>query len=512
MSYRLEPIQVWIGFWNSVKSSTSISGSIFFMTLALSKDIQTGALSAVDLVQKSVQAAQTENLNSFLWLNNSALKDAAAVDARVAAGEKLPLAGYPLAVKDNIVLSGMKATAGSKILENFVSPYTSTALQRLINAGAVVIGKVNCDEFGMGSSGENSAYGATKNPRDHTRVPGGSSSGSAAAVAQGLVSGALGTDTGGSIRLPAAFCGCLGMKPTYGRVSRYGVIAYASSLDQVGPLARRTEDLAALLEVMSGHDPMDATSLHAPTDFSSALTKDIRGWKIGVVQEALASGNSAGVLGALEATKAALKDLGATVEEVSLPSLANALAAYYLIACPEASSNLARYDGMVYSHRAYGSDLNEVMATSRGQGFGGEVKRRILMGTYALSSGYYDAYYSKALRARAMIAADFAKVFLGVDALLLPTAPSPAFELGAKADPLEMYLTDVDTVAVNLAGLPAISIPFGYEENGSYSNSNGLPIGVQFIAPILEDTRLLTISAQLEAYSKAAFLQPVQHL
>ncbi len=467
---------------------------------------------AVDTVAVSFEAAKTDQLNAFISLNPLALEQAATVDARVSAGEHLPLAGFPLAIKDNIVLRGLGATAGSSILENFVSPYTSTALQRLLNAGAIVIGKANMDEFGMGSSGENSAYGATKNPRDPSRVPGGSSSGSAAAVAQGIVAGALGTDTGGSIRLPAAFCGVLGLKPTYGRVSRYGVIAYASSLDQVGPFARSTEDLAALLEVISGHDPMDATSLDAPSHFSSALNQDIRGWKIGLVKESLGSGNSQAVQSAIEETRKALEALGASVVEVSLPSLENALAAYYLIACPEASSNLARYDGMVYSKRAVGSDLLEVMAKSRGAGFGAEVKRRILMGTYALSSGYYDAFYSKALRARAMIAADFAQVFSGVDALLMPTAPSVAFELGAKADPLEMYLTDVDTVAVNLAGLPAISIPFGYEQNGTFSTSGGLPIGVQLIAPILEDGRLIALSAALERHTSAAFLQPVQRL
>jgi aspartyl-tRNA(Asn)/glutamyl-tRNA(Gln) amidotransferase subunit A len=479
------------------------------MTLALSNKILTGAITAIEVVSKSLEAAKADSLNAFISLNPMALETAASVDARVKAGKHLPLAGFPLAVKDNIVMRGLGATAGSRILQNFVSPYTSTALQRLLEAGAVVIGKANMDEFGMGSSGENSAYGATKNPRDQTRVPGGSSSGSAAAVAQGLVSGALGTDTGGSIRLPAAFCGVLGMKPTYGRVSRYGVVAYASSLDQVGPFARSTSDLAALLEVMSGHDPMDATSLDAPKNFSNAVGQDIKGWKIGLVREGMSSGNSPAVLGAMDATRKALEKLGATVVDVNLPSLENALAAYYLIACPEASSNLARYDGMVYSHRAEGTDLLEVMSQSRGQGFGAEVKRRILMGTYALSSGYYDAFYSKALRARAMIATDFARVFAGVDALLMPTAPSTAFELGAKADPLEMYLTDVDTVAVNLAGLPAISIPFGYEDNGAFSTVNGLPIGVQFIAPTLEDARLLSISAALEQHTNAAFLKPV---
>jgi aspartyl-tRNA(Asn)/glutamyl-tRNA(Gln) amidotransferase subunit A len=481
------------------------------MTVSVARRVQSKQISAVDVVRTSLEAARNNALNAFIGINERALETAADVDARVARGEVLPLAGMPVAIKDNIVFKGMRATAGSKILEQFVSPYTSTVLERLQQAGAVIIGKANLDEFGMGSSGENSAYGVTKNPRDHDYVPGGSSSGSAASVAQGIVPMALGTDTGGSIRLPAAFCGVLGLKPTYGRVSRYGVIAYASSLDQVGPLARSAEDLAALCDVICGHDPKDATSLEAPTDFAGAVAQNIRGWRIGLVREAMTSGNSAGVQGAIDAARAALEALGATVTEVSLPSLDLGLAAYYLIACPEASSNLARYDGMVFSHRSgNGADINDIMAKSRGEGFGAEVKRRILMGTYALSSGYYDAYYSKALRARALIAQEFAKVFENVDALMLPTAPSPAFKIGAKADPLEMYLTDVDTVTVNLAGLPAISVPFGFERSGRYSDSSGLPVGVQFIAPTLEDTRLITLAANLERHTSAAFIAPVE--
>ncbi len=484
----------------------------------IAQGVQNQQFSALEVVNAAVEKAKADECHIFLSLNENASLEAERVDARVAAGERLLLAGVPVVLKDNLCVAGLPATAGSKILEGYVSPYTGTAMQRLLDAGAVVIGKANLDEFGMGSSGENSAFGPTLNPRDRTRVPGGSSSGSASGVAAGVVPVALGTDTGGSIRLPAAFTGCLGMKPTYGRVSRYGVIAYASSLDQVGPFAANTADLAAILEVICGHDPLDATSLHAEKNFAAALERDVNGWRVGLVREAMGAGNSAGVTGALEAARNTLEKLGATVTEVSLPSLEAGLAAYYLIACPEASSNLARFDGMRYSRRAQGGgnggggDVNEVMARSRGEGFGAEVKRRILMGTYALSSGYYDAYYSKALRARALIAQEFARIFESVDVLMLPTAPGAAFKLGEKAsDPLSMYLTDVDTVTVNLAGLPGISIPFGFEDasSGSYSSSAGLPVGVQFIAPTLEDARLLTVSAALERVTDGVFLKTV---
>jgi aspartyl-tRNA(Asn)/glutamyl-tRNA(Gln) amidotransferase subunit A len=466
--------------------------------------------SALEAVKTALELAGNDQHNMFLSINPRALEDAAAVDARVAAGESLPLAGVPVALKDNLCVAGLPATAGSKILEQYTSPYTGTAVQRLLDAGAVVVGKTNLDEFGMGSSGENSAFGATLNPRDPSRVPGGSSSGSASSVAAGIVPIALGTDTGGSIRLPAAFTGCIGMKPTYGRVSRYGVIAYASSLDQVGPMAMNTRDLALALEAICAFDPLDATSLEAPVDFAAALERDVRGWRIGLVREAMGAGNASSVTGAIEAVRQTLEGLGATVVDVSLPSLEAGLAAYYLIATPEASSNLARYDGLRFSSRVEADDLTTTMARSRGAGFGAEVKRRILMGTYALSSGYYDAYYSKALKARALIAAEFARVFEGVDALLLPTAPSAAFKLGEKGDALSMYLTDVDTVTVNLAGLPAISVPFGFEDaGGAYSSSAGLPVGVQFIAPTLEDARLVALSAALERATDAAFLKTV---
>jgi aspartyl-tRNA(Asn)/glutamyl-tRNA(Gln) amidotransferase subunit A len=470
--------------------------------------VNTRTRSALEVVRAALEHARADDHRIFLSFNDRALEEAEQVDARVAAGEVLPLAGVPVALKDNLCVVGLPATAGSRILEHYISPYTGTAMQRLLDAGAIVIGKTNLDEFGMGSSGENSAYGATLNPRDKTRVPGGSSSGSAASVAARIVPVALGTDTGGSIRLPAAFTGCIGMKPTYGRVSRYGVIAYASSLDQVGPLAMNTADLAMTLEVICGHDPRDATSLEATADFRGALGRDVKGWRVGLVCEAMGAGNSASVTGAIENARHTLENLGATIVDVSLSSLELGLAAYYLIACPEASSNLARFDGMRYSRRSEGADINEVMARSRGEGFGAEVKRRILMGTYALSSGYYDAYYSKALRARALIAQEFARMFETLDVLMLPTAPSAAFKLGAKADPLSMYLTDVDTVTVNLAGLPGISLPFGFEDsNGAYSTADGLPVGVQFIAPTLEDARLVTISAALERATDGAFLK-----
>ena len=424
--------------------------------LEMAHRIKTRQVSAEETITQALAAAQnSSDLNIFLSLSETALFEARAVDASIASGETVgALAGVPVALKDNLCVRGTRTTAGSKMLEDFVSPYTGTAVQHLLNAGAISIGKANLDEFGMGSSGENSAFGATKNPWDTSRVPGGSSSGSAASVAAGIVPIALGTDTGGSLRLPAAFTGTLGMKPTYGRVSRYGVVSYASSLDQVGVIARSASDLAVTLQTICSHDPKDATSLVHQNTFTAALERDIKGLRVGIVREAVGAGNSSGILGALEAVKSQLEQLGASLTEISLPSLETALATYYLIACPEASSNLARYDGMIYSHRGnFSGDINEVMMKARGEGFGAEVKRRILMGTYALSSGYYDAYYSKALKARTLIAREFAKAFESVDVLLMPTAPSAAFKIGEKSDdPVAMYLTDVDTVAVNLAG------------------------------------------------------------
>ena len=480
--------------------------------LEIARRIRSREVSAEEVVRESLSAARASgDLNIFLSISETALDEAKAVDAGIARGEPVGvLAGVPVALKDNLCVQGTRTTAGSRALEHFVSPYTATGVQRLLNAGAIAIGKVNLDEFGMGSSTENSAFGVTKNPWDLTRVPGGSSGGSGAVVAAGITPISLGTDTGGSVRLPAAFTGTLGMKPTYGRVSRYGLVALASSLDQIGPFARSSADLAAVLDAICGHDPLDSTSLEALNHFTAALRTDVHGMRIGLVREAIGDGNSEGVLGGLEAARIELEKLGATVTEVSLPSLEYGLAAYYLVMCSEASSNLARFDGMVYSNRFdFDGEINDVMAKARGKAFGLETRRRILMGTYALSSGYFDAFYSKALRARARIAQEFAQVFENVDLLMLPTAPTPAFKIGEKSDdPMSMYLTDVDTVTVNLAGLPAISIPFGYENSdGQYSSHSGLPIGVQFIAPTMQDERLITVSYALERATNAGFLK-----
>lgn len=481
------------------------------MALETARRIQNRQVSAEEVVRQALDGVRADDLNIFISANDAALEQARALDARIARGEKVgPLAGVPVALKDNLCVRGTRTTAGSRSLEQFVSPYTGTAAQRLLDAGAILVAKANLDEFGMGSSGENSAFGPTRNPRDPSRVPGGSSSGPAAAVAAGIVPISLGTDTGGSIRLPAAFCGVYGMKPTYGRVSRYGVVALASSLDQVGPFARSAADLAAVLDAICVHDPMDSTSLSAEPHFAAALGQDIRGLRVGLVREALGDGNAPSVLGAIQSVKRELEGLGASVHEVSLPSLEIALAAYYLVMASEASSNLARYDGMVFSNRfGLSGDLNEVISKARGMSFGPEVKRRILMGTYALSSGYYDAYYSKSLKARALISREFSKAFEEVDVLLMPTAPSAAFKIGERTDdPVSMYLTDVDTVTVNLAGLPGISVPFGFEDaSGAYSQTAGLPVGVQFIAPALADERLIGLADALERVTDGAFLR-----
>ena len=446
------------------------------------------------LVQEALGRAQASELNALVSLNDRAAEQAAETQKRVDAGETLPLAGLPIVIKDNINLTGTRTTCGSRILGNYVSPYTATAAQKLLDAGAVVIGKANMDEFAMGSSTESSASGPTLNPWDKARVPGGSSGGSAVAVASNIVAVSLGSDTGGSVRQPAALTGVYGLKPTYGRVSRYGLVAYASSLDQIGPFARTAEDLALLMNVIAGHDPLDATSLQAPPQFKAGSADNLRGLRVGVITESL-QGNTPGVEQVLQDTISALKGAGATVGEVSLPELKYAIAAYYLIAMPEASSNLARYDGMVYGQRVAGSDLMESMTLTREQGFGPEVQRRIMIGTYALSSGYYDAYYSKAMKVRRLLSDEFSAAFGQFDVLLTPTSPFPAFKRGEKtSDPLAMYAADVDTVAINLAGLPALSVPAGFETVDGVR----LPVGVQFIAPALQDERLVALAGGLE--------------
>ncbi|AWN23796.1 Asp-tRNA(Asn)/Glu-tRNA(Gln) amidotransferase GatCAB subunit A [Deinococcus irradiatisoli] len=442
------------------------------------------------------QRAEADSHNALISVLSAEMVDAQAqeVARRLGAREHLPLAGVPTVIKDNLNLTGTATTCGSRMLANYVSPYTATAVARLQRAGAIVVGKANMDEFAMGSSTETSASGPTTNPWDPSRVPGGTSGGSAAAVAGGLVPLSLGSDTGGSVRQPAGFTGVYGFKPTYGRVSRYGLVAHASSLDQIGPLATSTRDLALILDAISGHDPLDATSLEAAPAFVAALGQEIRGLRVGVIREALA-GNTPGVEAALERTLDALRQLGASVGEISLPTLQHAVAAYYLISTPEASSNLARYDGMVYGTRAEASDVNASMGRARAEGFGPEVKRRILIGTYALSSGYYDAYYSKAMKVRRLIADDFNRAFGQFDILVTPTSPFPAFRRGEKvSDPVAMYAADVDTVGVSLAGLPALSVPAGFET----VDGRALPVGVQLIAPALNDERLITVADALE--------------
>jgi aspartyl-tRNA(Asn)/glutamyl-tRNA(Gln) amidotransferase subunit A len=437
-------------------------------------------------------------LGAFLHLDaEGARRRADQIDAMLAAGENPgPLAGVPIALKDVLVTRGVPTTAASRILAGWIPPYDATCVERLRDAGAVLLGKLNMDEFAMGSSTENSAFHPCRNPWDLDRVPGGSSGGSAAAVAAGLVAAALGTDTGGSIRQPAAMCGVVGLKPTYGRVSRHGVIAFASSLDQVGPLARTVADAALLLEVIAGFDPRDATSIdETPPRFSGALEGDLRGLTIGRPRELDLPGADPEVIAVVDRAIETMVDLGATAREISLPHAGHALPTYYLIAPAEASSNLARYDGVRYGMRAGapGQSLLELYCQTRGAGFGAEVKRRIMLGTFALRSGYYDAYYLKAQKVRALIARDYQRAFTEVDLVASPTAPTPAFRLGEKtSDPVAMYLTDVFTLGCNLAGLPGISVPCG-------RSAGGLPIGLQLIGRPLDEATLVRAASAYEA-------------
>jgi aspartyl-tRNA(Asn)/glutamyl-tRNA(Gln) amidotransferase subunit A len=472
----------------------------------IAREVRAGARSAAEVVEQSLARARAAaDLNMLISLDEEGARAAAArVDERVAAGEDPgPLAGVPLVVKDNILTAGLLTTAASASLARFVPPVDATVVERLRSAGAVVIGKSNLDEFGMGSSTENSAYGPTRNPWDLDRVPGGSSGGSAAAVAAGVVPLALGTDTGGSVRQPAAFCGVLGFKPTYGSLSRYGVIAFASSLDQVGVMARSSADMALALELMAGADPRDSTCLPEAPAFDSAAAgaDDLAGLRVGLVRELSGEGNGPEVREGLAGTVAALEALGATVAEVELPHARHGVATYYLVATAEASSNLSRYDGTIYSARHGDNGLGQArsMMESRGRWLGREVRRRVLMGTYALSAGYYDAYYGRALKVRRLIADDFERAFRSVDVLLTPTTPEAAFPLGSRRDdPLAMYLGDVDTCLANLAGLPAVSVP-------APRPSGGLPCGAQFLAPPMADGRLLRVAAALELHGGEAF-------
>lgn len=460
------------------------------------------------------QIDKVDNLiKAFLVINREeALKQAKEIDKKVKNGEKVPpLAGVAVAIKDIIATRGTETTCGSKILKGFYPPYNATVINSLREAGAIIIGKTNMDEFAMGSSNENSAFGPTYNPWDLERVPGGSSGGSAAAVAADEAFFALGTDTGGSIRLPASFCGMVGLKPTYGRVSRYGLIAYASSLDQVGTITKDVTDSALVMKVISGHDYKDSTSasLEVP-DYLKSCQEGIEGLKIGVPKEYFIEGIDPEVKDAIDKTLKLFERLGAKIEEISLPHTEYALPAYYLIATAEASSNLARYDGVQYGYRTENcEDLSSIYKRTRSEGFGNEVKRRIMLGTYALSSGYYDAYYLKAQKVRTLIKEDFDKAFSKYDILITPTSPTPAFKLKEKiADPLTMYLTDIYTLPINLAGVPAISLNCGY-------NKNNLPIGLQIIGKHFSEETILRAAFNFEQNNsvekKKPSMKPAKH-
>lgn len=503
----------------------------------IAESVRTRRTSAAEVTREALARMQgvEPRVRAFLQIfPEKALAHAQRIDATVAAGEgaSLPLAGVPVAIKDNICLGpdlhragdglgiGGHTTCASRILEHYESPFTATAAQKLMSAGAVVIGKTNLDEFAMGSSTEHSAFGPTCNPWDITRVPGGSSGGSAAAVATRVCPIALGSDTGGSVRQPAAMCGVVGVKPTYGRVSRYGLVAYASSLDQIGPITTNVTDAALVLEAICGSDPLDSTSAspehHAThSDFSARLEEPITGLCLGVPKQALSSANHPGVAKAFADAIKTYQSLGAEIVEIDLPMTDAGIAAYYIVALAEASSNLARYDGVRYGRRAQikpGEGLMELYSRSRGEGFGNEVKRRIMLGTHVLSSGYYDAYYATALKARRRILQDFHAAFVGektgrgCDAVLMPTAPNPAFRIGEKtSDALAMYLEDVYTVGVNLAGLPAVSIPAGFVAEGG----RDLPVGLQLVAPAFQEARMLRVARMFERATAFHTREPV---
>jgi aspartyl-tRNA(Asn)/glutamyl-tRNA(Gln) amidotransferase subunit A len=446
-------------------------------------------------------ARDDDRIHAFLSVDRDyALAQAAKIDALAAQGQPLPkLAGVPIGIKDVLTLEGFPATAGSKILESYRPPYTATAVRRLAEAGAIFPGKLNCDEFAMGSSNENSAYGPVHNPHDLDRVPGGSSGGSAAAVAAGMAVATLGTDTGGSIRQPASFCGVVGVLPTYGRVSRYGLIAFASSLDRIGPFAASVRDAATVLGVMAGHDPMDATSSPLPVpDYTADLDKGVAGMKLGVPAEYFAEGLDAEVRAAIEAGIERLRAAGAEIRKISLPHTRFAIPAYYVIATAEASSNLARFDGVRYGFRAPQSEtLSAMYRRTRDLGFGAEVKRRILLGTYVLSHGYYDAYYRKAQQVRRLLADDFLAAFREVDAILTPTAPTPAFKIGEKSDdPVSMYLADIYTVTASLAGICGLSVPCG-------ESREGLPVGMQILGRHFDEATVFRVGHTLEMLQKS---------
>ncbi|MEP6741660.1 MAG: Asp-tRNA(Asn)/Glu-tRNA(Gln) amidotransferase subunit GatA [bacterium] len=459
---------------------------------SLRQDIASGQKTARAVVETSVNAAEKLNstLNAFLEID----RNGAVARADKASNSSAPLAGIPIAIKDNLCVKGMQTSCGSRILGDYHPPYNATVIERLLGAGAVVIGKTNCDEFAMGSSNENSAFGPVKNPWDISRVPGGSSGGSAAAVAAGVVPVALGSDTGGSVRQPASLCGVVGLKPTYGRNSRYGLVAFASSLDQVGIFARNTQDVAHVLGIIAGRDPHDATTADVPVpDYTTELSGDIKGARLGFPKTLFGEGLDAEVRAAVEAAVDVYRELGAEIVEVELPHAEYSIAVYYIIATAEASSNLARFDGVRYGFRAEDApELRQMYRKTRDEGFGPEVKRRIMLGTYVLSAGYYEAYYHKAQQVRSLLKQDFQKAFANCDAIITPTSPTPAFLLGEKVDnPLAMYLNDIYTVTANLAGIPGLSVPCGL-------SSNRLPIGFQLLGAYWSEPTLLKLAHAYE--------------
>jgi aspartyl-tRNA(Asn)/glutamyl-tRNA(Gln) amidotransferase subunit A len=476
-------------------TTTATAASIEGIRAAIAKG-ETTAKAITEIYQARI-AGEDEKIHAFLSVDRDyALTQAARIDALAAKGDPLPkLAGVPFGIKDVLTLEGFAATAGSKILQGYNPPYSATAVKKLADAGAIFLGKLNCDEFAMGSSNENSAYGPVHNPHALDRVPGGSSGGSAAAVAAGMSVATLGTDTGGSIRQPASFCGVVGVLPTYGRVSRYGLIAFASSLDRIGPFAANVRDAAIVLGVIAGHDIMDATSSPIPVpDYTEAIDRGVKGMKLGVPAEYFAEGLDSEVRSAIEAGIEKLRAAGAEIKKISLPHTRYAIPTYYVIATAEASSNLARFDGVRYGLRAPQSDtLAAMYRRTRDLGFGAEVKRRILLGTYVLSHGYYDAYYRKAQQVRRLLAEDFLKAFAEVDAILTPTAPTPAFKLGEKSDdPVAMYLADIYTVTASLAGICGVSVPCG-------QSRDGLPIGMQILGKHFDEATIFRVAHAVES-------------
>jgi len=472
---------------------------LFATVVDIAADIASGKTSAVEVLEQHLAriTERESEIHAFnLVTTEQARATAQQVDADIKAGKPVgPLAGVPVALKDNMCTRGIETTCSSKILEGWKPPYDATVVTRLQQAGAVMVGKTNLDEFAMGSSTENSAFGPTKNPLDTSRVPGGSSGGSAAAVAAGFAAASLGSDTGGSIRQPASLCGLVGVKPTYGLVSRQGIVAFASSLDQVGPFTHTVADAALMMEVIGGHDPLDSTSLPQPMpSLTSVLGQGVKGMRIGRLAD-MPDGCEPEVLARMDAAYVALQAAGATIVDIALPSLSYCLTAYYLVAPAEASSNLARYDGVRYGMRVETGDLHSMYGATRAAGFGAEVKRRIMLGTYALSAGYFDAYYGKALKVRRLIANDFAAAYEKCDVILTPTSPTVAFPLGDKtSDPLTMYLCDIFTIPTNLAGHAAMSVPFG-------TGAHNMPVGVQVLAPALGEQTMFRVAAELERAS-----------